>query len=98
MSYLKDLFVSGRSLPSRQVTSNDTPCKCKKIVYALLPYFFFLNALTCLIFFPFPFSLMIGLIFIAWGAANLLFCHCHRCRDALSRESEFKPEKVRIDY
>ena len=51
-----------------------------------MPYFFFLNAIVCLLTFRSAFGVVIALIFIAWGATSLLFRYCHRCRDAFLGE------------
>jgi len=80
---LKFLLLSGQPLGPSADRGTGRPWS----LFTLLPYFFFLNALICLLSFRSPFCVIIALVFTAWGATNLLFRYCHRCRDALARKS-----------
>ena len=79
MDNLKSFLVAGRPLNTDTARSVNNPGKCSKSIYKILPYFFFLNAVICLVTFSSPFCIVMALIFTAWGVTNLLFCHCHRC-------------------
>lgn len=78
---IRRLFLSGRALNNRRDAGKRTTLLAR--LSCGLPYFFFLNAVICVVTIQSPFCFFIALVFAAWGATNLLFRHCHRCRDAL---------------
>ena len=80
---IRELLLSGRALGNGQAAGQRKPAAA----WLLLPYFFFLNAVVCMLTLQTPFCFFIALVFVAWGATNLLFHHCHRCRDSLVRRS-----------
>ena len=90
MNKVKDFFLSGRSLDPASSANVSAPGKCSRSWYKLLPWFFFLNGFVSLLVFTAPFSVILALVFCIWGVTNLLFCHCHRCRDAMSRRERLK--------
>lgn len=86
MDNVKYFLFSGKPIHPSSKRHEKNECTYCKVVYRLMPYFFFLNAIICLALFHSGFGVVIALIFTAWGATSLLFRYCHRCRDAFLGE------------
>jgi len=84
---IKYLFFSGKPIHPSSNRHEKNQCTYCKVLYKMMPYFFFVNAILCLAAFRSGFGVVIALIFTAWGATSLLFRYCHRCRDAFFKES-----------